>query len=71
VKPAYSLRETNQGKHKEEHSWSDSTQDPDYAIEELNHRFLEHWIGYQYSDSAGLLVRLGGVEAARNGRRGE
>lgn len=32
------------------------TQDPDDAIEELNHRFLEHGIGYQYSD--GILTRL-------------
>jgi len=32
------------------------TQDPDSAIEELNHRFREHGIGYQYA--AGILVRL-------------
>jgi len=32
------------------------TQHPDEAIEELNHRFKEHSIGYQYVE--GILVRL-------------
>jgi AbiJ N-terminal domain 4 len=32
------------------------TQDPDDAIEELNHRFREHGIGYQYVE--GVLIRL-------------
>jgi hypothetical protein len=32
------------------------TQDADSAIEELNHRFREHGIGYQYAD--GMLIRL-------------
>jgi hypothetical protein len=35
---------------------SQITQDPDSAIEELNHRFWEHGIGYQYA--GGSLVRL-------------
>jgi hypothetical protein len=37
-------------------SEAEITQDPDSAIEELNHRFREHGIGYQYAD--GILVRL-------------
>jgi Domain of unknown function (DUF7014)/AbiJ N-terminal domain 4 len=37
-------------------SAAEITQDPDSAIEELNHRFREHGIGYQYAD--GILVRL-------------
>ncbi|MGD0127867.1 MAG: hypothetical protein ABSF46_21085 [Terriglobia bacterium] len=32
------------------------TQDPDSAIEELNRRFLEHAIGYQYMN--GIIIRL-------------
>lgn len=32
------------------------SQDPDSAIEELNHRFREHGVGYQYED--GILIRL-------------
>jgi hypothetical protein len=32
------------------------TQDPDCAIEELNQRFLEHAIGYQYTD--GIIIRV-------------
>src|ERR1700687_1390304 len=32
------------------------TQEPDSVIEELNHRFREHGIGYQYAN--GILVRL-------------
>lgn len=35
---------------------SEITQTPDSAIEELNSRFLEHHIGYQYTE--GTLVRL-------------
>jgi hypothetical protein len=35
---------------------ADVTQDPDSAIEELNRRFREHAIGYQYAK--GILIRL-------------
>jgi hypothetical protein len=37
-------------------SVADITQDPDSAIEELNRRFLEHAIGYQYTN--GVIIRV-------------